>query len=306
MENKSLTLDYIKRINDVINYIENNLDKELQLNRLAKIAFFSPFHFHRIFSAITGETLNAFINRKRIEKIASLILLGNETPITELAFLYGFNSGSSFSRAFKKFYGISPSKFKENGKEPFSKISKVNSKNGQDEIAFEKYICNVNNVKKWLIMNAKIEVKQMNGLKLAGIKHVGDFNKIGEAYDRLMKWAGPKGLLSSPNMHTVTLYHDDPKVTEMAKVRQSACITVEDEIKPEGEITNVVVNAGRYAVGRFEISVTEFEQAWDSMCLWVAESGYTSRDGDYFELYHNDHMEHPERKFILDICLPVQ
>ena len=117
--------DYISRINNVMDFVEKNLEKELPLEYVSKAANFSPFHFHRIFSAITGEKINSFIQRKRIEKIASLLLLGSDIPLTDLAFKYGFNSGASFSRAFKKFYGITPSVFKENSKEQYSKISKV-------------------------------------------------------------------------------------------------------------------------------------------------------------------------------------
>ena len=297
---------YISRINKVMNFVENNLDKELSLSYLSEIAHFSPFHFHRLFSAITEETLNTFIKRKRIEKIASLLLNGDSTPLTELAFKYGFNSGASFSRTFKKFYGISASEFKENSKEQYSKIGKVESKNGKEVITFEKYICSINNILNWINMNAQIEVKEMPELKLAYIKHVGDFNQIGKVYEKLMKWAGPKGLLNSSELKTVTVYHDDPKVTKMSKVRQSACITLNNQVKLSGEVGEMTIPKGKYAVGRFEISVTEFEKAWDSISVWVAENGCENRDGDYYELYHNDHMEHPEQKFILDICVPVE
>ena len=101
--------EYISRINRVIDYIEKNLDKELNLEKLASEAHFSPFHFHRIFSAFNGETLNNFIKRVRIEKCASSILNDEETPISEIAYKYGFNSISVFSRSFKEHFDISAS-----------------------------------------------------------------------------------------------------------------------------------------------------------------------------------------------------
>lgn len=298
--------DYIGRINKVIDFIEKNLDKDLPLDHVSSISCYSPFHFHRIFTSVMGETINAYIVRKRIEKIASVIMNETDIPITELAYKYGFKSGSSFSRAFKQYFGISASEFKEKGADKYSKIRKLDSKNGKELITFEKYICGINNIKKWIDMNAQIEVKEMPELNLVYISHVGRFDLIGEVYGRLMQWAGPKGLLSSPHMKTCTVYHDDPKVTELSKVRQSAGITVEGKVKVDGEVSTMTVSAGRYAVGRFEISVTGFEKAWNSMCVWVAENGYEVSDGDYYELYHNDHMQHPERKFILDICIPVK
>ncbi len=302
---KSLREDYIGRINKVIDFIEDNLDKELPLEYVSNISCYSPFHFHRIFSSIMGETINSFINRKRIEKIASVIMNGSDIPLTELAYNYGFKSGSSFSRAFSNYYGISPSEFREKGGDIYSKICKVDSKNGKEQITFKKYICGIDNIKKWINMNAQIEVKEMPELKIVYINHVGRFDLIGQVYGRLMQWAGPKGLLASPEMKTITIYHDDPKVTDLSKVRQSAGITVEKDVKVDGEIGKMTLSKGKFAVGRFEIPVTGFEQAWNSMCVWVAESGYKVRDGKYYELYHNDHMEHPEQKFILDICIPV-
>ncbi|MBN1118521.1 MAG: AraC family transcriptional regulator [Bacteroidales bacterium] len=296
--------EYIGRINKVMDHIERNLDKNLRLESVSEIACFSPFHFHRIFSAITGETLNNFINRKRIESIAACLIQDKDLVISELAYQYGFNSSSVFSRAFKKYYGISPTAFKNNS-EKYSKISKTSSKNGKKNVSFEKYICNITNIKNWLKMNAKIEVKEMPEFKLAYVSHVGDFNLIGQAYERLMKWAGPKGLFNNPDFHTVTVYHDDPQVTEISKVRQSACITLQKEIKPDGDIGYMTLSGGKFAVGRFEIGAMEFEQAWNSMCVWVTENGFSTRGKDFYELYHNDHTQHPEQKFILDICIPV-
>ncbi len=129
-------LDYKNRINTVIDFIDENLDEELSLDFLSELAFFSPFHFHRVFRLITGETPNSFIFRKRIEKIASILLVGTDESLNDLALRYGFSNGNSFSRAFKKYYGVNPSEYKEN----FSKI-------GVEVLTYEKYICSINHIK---------------------------------------------------------------------------------------------------------------------------------------------------------------
>ncbi len=298
--------EYIGRINKVLDFVENNLDNDLPLEYLSDISCYSPFHFHRIFSSIVGETINAYVTRKRLEKIASILISGSNTPITEMAYTYGFKSGSAFSRAFSNYYGMSPSEFREEAGNNNSKICKVERKKGKDRITFENYICGINNIKNWIKMNAQIEVKEMPEVNLIYINHVGEFDQIGAIYEKLFRWAGPKGLLGSPDMKTITVYHDDPKVTEISKVRQSAGITVDSKVNVDGEVGYMTVPGGKFAVGRFEIPVTGFENAWNSMCVWVAESGYSTRDSKYYELYHNDHMEHPEKKFILDICIPVE
>ena len=95
--------DYIKRINAILLYIDENLDSELSLEIIANVGFYSPFHLHRIFKAITNETSNSYITRKRIEKTAAILLHHKNVSITELSLQFGFNSNSSFTRTFKKF-----------------------------------------------------------------------------------------------------------------------------------------------------------------------------------------------------------
>jgi len=100
--------EYIGRINLSIEYINNNLDKELNLAIVSRVALYSPFYFHRLFSAITNETLNVFINRKRIEKSASILMKDKTISISKTASKFGFSSNASFTKAFKKYYGINP------------------------------------------------------------------------------------------------------------------------------------------------------------------------------------------------------
>lgn len=291
--------EYIKRINYVLDFVEKNLDKDLSLNQLSKKVHYSSFHFHRIFSVIVGETLNTFINRKRIERIASILLVGTHKPINELAYSYGFNSDNSFSRAFKKYYGISPTEFKSEGKSILSKI-------GIEPITMEKYICSIDNLKKWIDMNAQITVKELQEMKLAGIMHIGEFDEMGSMYQRLMKWSAQKEVLDMLNFKAITIYHDNPNVTQFSKVRYSACVTINKNIKAEGEIRPLAIQKGIYAIGHFEINANDFPKAWESMCIWVVENEYEFRDGDYFEVYHNDHKTHPEQKFIVDFCIPLE
>ena len=197
MKNKhKITNTTVTRICNAIIYIEENLAEKLTLDDVAKKAFFSPFHFHRLFKAVTNETLYNFINRKRIEKAASFLVHQKTKTITEVSEIVGYSNLSSFSKSFKKFYGLSPNKFKEISKNKFSKICKTESKKGQSKIIFEAYICNINNVLNWIKMNAKIEIKTTPRLDLGYISHNGKIEAIGSVYNKLVKWATPKGLIN--------------------------------------------------------------------------------------------------------------
>lgn len=299
--------EYIYRINKVIDYIDSNLDEKLNLEILAGVANFSPYHFHRIFSTFTGETLNNFIKRIRIEKAASLLLNDPDIPVSDVAYKCGFSSNSMFCRVFKDHFRYNAQNYRQAMLDELSKNSQSNSKIDKLKINSKDYIRIVELTKKWRnLMKTNVEVKEMPALNLIYCRHIGQYDQIGKAYEKLFNWAGPRGLLNFPKTKTATVYHDDPKTTDLDKVRQSACITVENDVKPEGEFGKLKVEAGKFAVGHFEIDVTEFEQAWNTMCLWVSENGYQPDDRNSYELYHADPEHHPGNKFVLDICIPVK
>src|ERR1700677_2008908 len=115
--------EYARRINRVIDYLRGNLDRQVKLEELAKVACFSKFHFHRIFSAVSGETLNNFTNRLRLEKAARLLRYSDQS-LTDIALDCGFSSSATFSRTFRSGYDISPSQFRKSGQIKKSKICK--------------------------------------------------------------------------------------------------------------------------------------------------------------------------------------
>lgn len=303
--------EYTARINRVMDYIGKNISQVIDLSVMADIASFSPYHFHRIFTFITGETPNNFVSRIRLERAASLLQDSTKDTISEIAFRCGFINVSSFSRAFKSFFGVSAKEFRRLDKAiyikngiRYSKNCKPISKIGKNIQQVNEQICSVE-LNELIIMDTKIEIKQMPELNLIYCRHMGAFNKIGQAYEKLFKWAVPRGLVTS-STKTVTVYHDDPAITGVEKVRQDASIIVEKDVKVEGEIGKSTVSAGKYAIGHFEIKETAFELAWNTMCSWLTESGYQPGEGSTYELYHNDYNEHPEHKFIVDICIPVK
>mgnify|MGYP000480383806 CR=1 FL=1 len=305
MNTESVRKENVARINNAILYIETHLSEKLILSDIAKEAYFSPFHFHRIFSLVVGETVNNFIARLRIEKAANFLIHQKEISITEVSEIIGFTSLSSFSRAFKKFYGISPAEFKELSPEKYSKICKTESKNGQVVVSFEQYICNVNNALNWIKMNGKTTIQNVEELQLAYISHKGEMEKIGKVFNRLIQWAAPKGLMNQENLRLLTMYHDSPKITSPENIRSSIAIVLNTETTVEGEVRLKTIQPGKCIVSRFEITPNEFQQAWESNFVWMSENGYKKGDKDPFEIYYNNAAEHPENKFIVDMCIPV-
>ncbi len=303
MVEEKILADYKIRMNNVYQYIDTNLDASLSLNTISEIACFSPFHFHRIFKYIHSETLNEYITRQRIEKSASN-LLHTTLKISEISIAYGFNNNSSFTRAFKKYYGVSPIEFRKQHPNKFSKICQLQSKNGKEYPNREEYICIMNNLKNWTKMNAKIEIKEMPKMSLAYVSSIGAQN-IEIAYQKLIRWATPKGLVDK-QAKMVTIYHDSFKITEADKVRTSACIILNKPVETEGEIALTAIEQGKCIISRYEIRMDEFEKSWTGLFVWMNENGYKKANKNPFEIYHNNFNEHPEKKCIVDFCIPIE
>lgn len=157
----------------------------------------------------------------------------------------------------------------------------------------------------------KVEVKEMPEMHVAYVRHIGPYQGDAELFeslfDKLMRWAGPRGLLRFPETQVVAVYHDDPKITEEQKLRTSACITIPKGTPVEGEIGAMDIPEGKFAVARFEITSDEFQDAWDMLYGgWMPESGFQPDDRPCYELHHNNPKEHPDNKHVLDICVPVR
>lgn len=116
---------YEERVNRVLDYVTQHLDGDLSLNKLAQVSHFSDFHFHRIFQSITGETVNSFVRRARLERAAQLMKAAPAGRITDIALEVGFAGLAEFSRAFKAHFGINASAWDRRGPLEKSKICKA-------------------------------------------------------------------------------------------------------------------------------------------------------------------------------------
>ncbi|MBP7051308.1 MAG: AraC family transcriptional regulator [Phycisphaerae bacterium] len=320
---RALRAEYVGRINRVMDYIEANLAGDLSLGALARVANFSAFHFHRVFNAIVGETLNQFIQRRRVEKAAGFLLGSPTKSVTEIALDCGFSGSAAFARAFKRAFGVSASEYRRTGEAGQSKIGKTNGSDGEPngkgwkDLGSYSYTIDLttgNQLWRYAMSNTsevKIEVKEMPGMPIVYVRHMGPYKGDPALFERLFGklcgWAGPRGLIRPPQIRFLCIYYDDPDVTEDEKLRVDVAMTVPAETQVDGEVGKNVIPAGKYAVGRFEVLPHEFGQAWSRiMGGWLPQSGYQCDDRPCFELYHNDPKQHPEGRCIVDICVPVK
>ncbi len=306
-DNQYLINEYKSRIYKTLDYIEKNIEKQFTLEELSSIANFSKFHFHRIFQGLVGETPFKFILRLRLEKAASLIKLNNKESISEIACKCGFTDISIFSRNFKNYFKISATNYRNEK----SNLSQINSNNNQLEKNSIMYFCSSSKTIKWrtnMKLNKSVEVKELPEMTVAYIRHIGPYKgneKLFETlWGKICTWAGAKGLMNQPNLQFITIYHDDPNITDDEKLRMSVCITVPPETKIDGEFGKMVIESGKYLIARFEINSNEFQEAWEWVYReWLPTSGYQPDDKPCFENY----PEQPkDGKFKVDICVPIK
>ncbi|WP_029503624.1 AraC family transcriptional regulator [Lachnoclostridium phytofermentans] len=107
-------MDTLENMKKAINYIEDNLDTEIEYVRVAQIALCSQYHFQRMFAFLIGIPLSEYIRRRRLT-LAAFELQNSNEKIIDLALKYGYNSPDSFSRAFLAMHGVTPSKAREKG-----------------------------------------------------------------------------------------------------------------------------------------------------------------------------------------------
>jgi AraC family transcriptional regulator len=297
--------EHKKRIIKAIKYIDSNLDADLSLEKIAEIATYSSFHFHRIFKLTTGETLQNYIIRKKIEKSALYLAVKKEIQLKDIYLDLGFSNHSVFSKTFKKYYGIAPSSFRNSAPETFHKILQIQSKNGQVDTVFSQYICTIENLLNWTKMNLKIEVKQLPEMNLAAVMSLGIAN-VEPSYNTLIEWAKKKQLFPRENVKMISVYHDSFKVTPPDKVRIHAGMLLDEKLeKQEGLVFSETIDAGKFIVGSREVTLQDFEQCWVSLFLWMNEHHYTMRKAFPFEIYHSNFKEHPEGKMAVDFYIPV-
>ena len=299
-------MKYTKQINKVIDYITHHLDSPLPVERLADEAGLSEFHFHRVFRAEVGETVAKFTMRKRMEKACRQLVRNEDVPVSEVALNTGFASSSVFCRNFKRHFGVTPQEYRSRNREQDSRNRQSDSREIISPSTYAHYFCSRKTIKIGGIkMNCTFEIKTLETKHVVYARHTGAYDKMGEAFERLMQWAYPRELVKGlPRFGAV--YLDDPSITPADKLQSDAFLVVDEDVKVEGGIGKYTIAGGRYAVGRFEISMSEFGPAWQSMCRLIEDNGCMSVDGFHHEMYLNNANEHPEKKFIVDICIPVK
>jgi AraC family transcriptional regulator len=289
--------EYTQRIDRVIDYLRENLDRPVKLKDLAKVACFSEFHFHRIFSAVSGETLKSFTNRLRLEKAARLLRYSGQN-LTDIALQCGFSSSATFSRAFRAGYGTSPSEFRKSGTIQNSKIRK--ELHSQDE-----YGLPMTGAEKKAAFPVHLVDRPAMEVAYIRVNNAFDMPKVLAALKTMIDWAKSRNIFSQGTLFGMTT--DDPHVTPKHLYRYEICFASPAPFKCIDGMSKLKMPVMRYAVVKVSGDLHKIATAWDYLYRdWLIHSAFEPEHAPALEIFLDKENALDWSHCDLDLCLPVR
>ena len=272
---------YQERVQRVLAHIRNHLDGPLPLQELSGVACFSPYHFHRIFRGMTGESVKEHVRRLRLERAARRLRFSPDS-VTAIALDSGYQTPESFTRAFDAMYGEPPSAFRQSSREI---ALAARERTAGPPLA--------------------VRLERVGPLRLAFVRHIGPYDEVGIAWGKLMSWAGPRGLIG-PGMQMLGIVHDDYEITPPETLRYDAALPVDATVQPSGDLGIQDLPAGEYAVAThrgpyFKLSETYSRLAGE----WLPASGRELLTAPAIEIYRNSPFSTAPENLLTDIHLPL-
>jgi len=289
-------MEYENNLNKAVNYIESNLSERIKTSDVAYEAAYSLFHFHRIFQAVTGDTINAYIRLRRLTEAARK-LLNTQAKIIDISFDTGFESQEAFTRAFKKTFGITPGKYRKDGKHYPTvyknrlDISSIIQSDGR--------------------IRMKPELKDKKGFKIVGLRYYGNNsnNEIPELWQEFMDKSQHIKHLGNP-YHFYGVCSSSENDVQDSEDMKFEYIAGRDVIKlediPDGMVGKDVPD-GKYAVFTHRGSLSNLKDTYAFIYGEWAKSGEYQLSGTLdFEFYNEKFDPAGSEESELYIYVPIK
>lgn len=287
-------LDYAARVNRAIDHVTRNLEQPLSLDEVARVACFSPYHFHRIFRGVTGETLHAFVTRLRLERALHQMAHGPRRSLTTIALACGFTSSSDFSRSFKRHYGLSPRAFDLDGHrqarrgkliallraEPHARLDAAPARD-----AFA------------------VRIRALPARRVAYIRVFRPYEGgVVPAAERLVAWAAARGV----DGQWLGYQWDDPELVPLELCRYDVAVEVPEGVAIDGEASEArfppMTVAEIALAGPIDLEVRAIDFMYRT---WLPSSGYSPDHQPGFEAWVGRPFAHGFEHFELALQLPI-
>lgn len=266
---------YQQQLDAVTAYIYDHLDDDLDLDILAEVACFSPFHWHRLYRAMRGETAAQTVHRLRLERAAAL-LVETDLPISRIALRSGFSGTETFTRALTRAYGMPPRRFREGG---------AHAQFGrQSEEGLSAH---------------PVEIRVLPEVTLAVSEHRGAYIDIGRAFARVRDRVGATGRM-------IAIYEDDPDAVPAGALRSAAGVVIDADFAVPPLLQERTIPGGRHAVLRYVGPYSSMHRAYRWLYgTWLPSSGEEPRDHPVFEEYLTDPSDTVPTASVTEIILPL-
>ncbi|THD48406.1 MAG: helix-turn-helix domain-containing protein [Bradyrhizobium sp.] len=283
MARQQTSVSYQARADRVTDYIYARLDEDIRAEDLAEVACLSPYHWHRIWSAMCGETLGDRVRRLRLQRAADR-LANSDMPIARIAERAGYASADAFARAFKEAYGQPPGKYRENGSHVAFKVAAQ----AEDREGFP------------------VSVEELPPRRCASVPHRGAYMQIDHAMGRLFAALTAQGIVA-PDQAMAAVFFDDPDLVPVDALRSAAISPVAETLSFAAPLEEMTLRGGLYARLRYQGPYADMKGAYRWLLgVWLPQSGYEPDDAPIFEAYLNSPQKVAPTDLITDIHLPLR
>ncbi|VTS04478.1 AraC family transcriptional regulator [Tuwongella immobilis] len=268
---QSISIIYQQKVSTVTGWIESHLDDALEPMELAKLAHVSPFHFHRIFRGVTGESIAGYTRRLRLERAAKR-LRDTQASVTDLAFQSGYNSHEAFTRAFRDHFGVPPSAYRNESGRGFDPIDRPDG----------------------------VTIERFEAIPVVKMRHIGPYEQSGTTFPQLFGWAVSQGI--QPLDTVLGICWDDPEICPVERLRFDACLGSTFQPAPGAPVQSGIIPAGRYAKLLHRGPYDTLQESYLALVGgWVPTTEYELADEACIEIYFNDPAQTPPEELLTEI-----
>jgi AraC family transcriptional regulator len=286
----STDVEFRVHLNRAADYIQDHFAEDLNLEKLAAVAHYSKYHFHRLFHEHFGETVNNRIRRVRLEHAAYRLTTEFNATVEEIASSCGFSSPQNFARAFKAQFGFSPTSVR---KHPGYKIIGQSAHRGNqtyDQTQLD------------------IEIREWPSFRVAYIRDIGPYRSESNerVIERLLQW-GVETAHVDAGAKLMGVCWSDFETTSPHECVFDACLTVRENAKGNGEVRIQTLPGRKLAVLHCEVEWEQIPTQRDRLIReWLPSSGYTRDERPFFFIYYNNPHMNRRKLAIMDMCLPIK
>jgi AraC family transcriptional regulator len=278
-----------KIANDVMNYIYKYIDTNININELSIELNISKFHLHRIFKDEFGKNIYESIKSIRLQKASNLLITNKYSTITDIAQMTGYSSQTSFLRAFKERFEMTPKEWKNGGyKEYSNKIVEKFTNQNDNSAGFD-------------ITPSIVKMPEIKGYY---IRHQGYDRTIKKTWQKLQTWIYTNDI---KEYKQIALHHDNPIITPLEECQYIAIVCLENDELKDVTLPSLIIPKGIYAKfslnGKYGDVIKLIQWVYH---YWLIDSGYETTTNPSYTIYHKNHFLSDDEEFILDYYLPIK